>query len=201
MDWYKNGKIGAIIKYRLGCTIDTVFGFYSNGNKEEITPYAACQRHGLSQRFDSTGGLLFEGEFKDGKKVGLQKEFWRKGVPKHEMFYDSSTFKANEEKSWYINGKLSEEISIENGIEETRDYAPNGKLVQHTHAKAADGNLITGESFDPDGKPTGKVTQGNGSLTTIGFNDSTLVMYSKYSYNYKDGWPGKMKQIFPPPPK
>ncbi len=92
-------------------------------------------------------------------------------------------------------------MKISGEIKEIKNYAPNGKLVQHTHAKAADGNLITGESFDPDGKPTGKVTQGNGSLTTIGFNDSTLVMYSKYSYNYKDGWPGKMKQIFPPPPK
>ncbi len=61
---------------------------------------------GLSQSFDSTGGLLFEGEFKNGDQIGLQKEFWRKGVLKDESFYNDSQTRVDWEKSWYISGKL-----------------------------------------------------------------------------------------------
>ena len=127
-------------------------------DKKDITfvDYVAYLKHDMSlvtgtvKEWHENGQLVFEANFKDGKKVGVQKGWHENGQLWGEGNYKDGK-KDGVFKRWYENGQLRYEWNFKNGKEDgvQKGWHENGRLRYDGNYK--DGKEISKKEWDEDG--------------------------------------------------
>ena len=98
--------------------------------------YQNGKKHGLYRMWFENGDLSYQADYKHGKRHGTVKSWWQNGLQRSESNYDMGVAHGMQ-KQWYNSGQLFKEINLVNGKEEglQRAWRENGVLYTNYEAK------------------------------------------------------------------
>jgi antitoxin component YwqK of YwqJK toxin-antitoxin module len=137
--YYKNGKLEQDGNYRDDLANGSWKWYYSSGlvHREEF--YKRGREDGMSVELDSLGSVLNQGEYIEGYKTGL----WKQWVNDHREEGEYVDGERNGQWLWYIdNGIKVFEGHFENGlaVERHKKWYPNGNLMESGKYEAGERN-------------------------------------------------------------
>jgi antitoxin component YwqK of YwqJK toxin-antitoxin module len=159
--YYRNGTFASAITFNDGERNGPATGYYDNGQKATERSYKDNHHYGKYIIWDKHGVKAEEFNYGDnGKMHGIQKEWYRNGVPKSE-FYMVHNIVDSIYKSYHPNGKPSEELIYKQGV------VWNVKLLNDSSGNPLDpGTLKNGtgvyKSYNSEGDLEQEVTYKNG---------------------------------------
>jgi antitoxin component YwqK of YwqJK toxin-antitoxin module len=134
----------------------------SNGKIIEKFNYYQNEFDGEVAAWDSTDYLISQRKYKRGTPIGFHKDYYCKNKPKQFIHFNNSGEKHGLCESWYENGAREDSVVYDNGtIIEARRYYTNGK-IRYYKSKCKDALTYEAVFYDPSGKKTGEVKNGNG---------------------------------------
>lgn len=158
--------------------------------------YVNNRRLGTALCWDSLGNILCREEYKDGKNVGRMESNFGPGRPALLKDFNDSGNAHGIERTWWKSGNLEKDFWNERGSTiRGAEFYPNGKLrYRHERPYQTPGSvgafkrkLISGQTWAPNGKSTGKVKQGNGKLIRFSAEPDTVTgRYRAWHETYKD---------------
>lgn len=191
-EWYENGMLRRIQKFKSGCPQDTVFKYHSNGAISAILPYKNCVREGLRIEFSITGDTIALGNAKNGKAVGTHYAWYEKGKRKFITTYNDSGKKDGLSVRWREDGTVQDSVLYRNEeIIEGWYYYDNGKLHHHLKKKGND-QYYSLVFYDPKGKKCGEVKNGNGTYLFYQTDGSSPAKVTK-----ENGWSVSIEEVDP----
>ncbi len=191
-EWYENGMLRRIQKFKSGCPQDTVFKYHSNGAISAILPYKNCVREGLRIEFSITGDTIALGNAKNGKAVGTHYAWYEKGKRKFITTYNDSGKKDGLSVRWREDGTVQDSVMYRNGeMIEGWYYYDNGKLHHHLKKKGND-QYYSLVFYDPKGKKCGEVKNGNGTYLFYQTDGSSPAKVTK-----ENGWSVSIEEVDP----
>jgi len=155
--WYASGTLKSFSRYNDGGIIDTAYSYHPSGKLKGIGV-----NNGKWFRLGEDGDSLAIGYSRNGQSVGLRKVWYEEGKLKSLIHYNDSGKKHGLSEEWREDGTRKDSTVYDNGdIIEFRDYYENGKLLTHRTQKPVNKD-INGVYYDPNGKKTGEIKNGNG---------------------------------------
>lgn len=157
LSWYTNGQLKRISPYRNGEPVDTSYTYYADGSL-----HIRGVQDGITIVFTEAGDTLAITPMCHGNICGTTMGWYPDGRPKSIIRYNDSGKKHGLSEEWREDGTRKDSTVYENGdIIEFRDYYENGKLLTHRTQKPVNKD-INGVYYDPRGKKTGEIKNGNG---------------------------------------
>ena len=188
--YYENGNIESIGTY-VNNKFDGLWKtYYRNGNPRIAVNYKDGKPHGEYVLYASDGKtIVSKYNFNEGKKEGIQEDFFSTGIKKLEAKYVNGK-KEGEYKEFYTDGTLSEEYLYENDEPVSdKEYYVNGKLAAiYTYHN---GDLETKEVYDYDGVKYAKYLFKNDFLKSVIYFDAEGKEIQKESVGKNDDFVGK----------
>ncbi len=110
--------------------------FYSEILKAETIEYKNGKRHGLYRKWFKDGTLSFEANYDNGLQHGIAKSWWKNGNLRSEANYNNGIVNGIQ-KQWYKSGNLFKQMTIVDGKEEglQKAWRENGKIYNNYEAK------------------------------------------------------------------
>lgn len=131
------------IKYIYYLDSDSVFQYkllkyWENGMLNDSFNVKDDEKHGWCFSYYDNGQLEMEGEFINGKRTGIYKEFWPNGNPKKRYYLEAGD-KIGKQYWYHENGQLGVEEFYKQGLisKKKREYNKQGKVI--SKAKFAKG--------------------------------------------------------------
>lgn len=138
--YHQNGTLAETLDFQFGQPNGPHVRYFSEGKKEQYRAfYADGKKHGFERLLAIDGKILFEGEFKHGKPIGLHlkkdisgrviftatfdetgrtleaaEEFFVTGLPKAEYFLIDDMLEGPYIE-WYASGKVAKKLNYKNG--------------------------------------------------------------------------------------
>jgi antitoxin component YwqK of YwqJK toxin-antitoxin module len=146
-------------------TIDRTTGrkvdscFYRNGNE-----------HGSSLVWDSVGNVVGRSNFRNGKQIGKQEIYFSVGRPAIIKHFNDKGEEEGSWEEWWPNGNKKAEFMAKGGrIVSGTEFYQNGKPRLRYASKyepkvrsVFKKKRIQAEAWAPDGRPAGKIVNGEG---------------------------------------
>jgi antitoxin component YwqK of YwqJK toxin-antitoxin module len=161
---YKCKKSGRkeVLRIRNGKYHGRYSAWSSGGAKLEEFKYYEDEFDGEMKAWDTTGFLLSHRFYERGIPIGFHKDFFSEGRPRAFIHYNDFGEKHGLSEEWREDGTRKDSTVYDNGdIIEFREYYKNGKLLTHRTQKPVNKD-ISGVYYDPNGKKTGEINNGNG---------------------------------------
>lgn len=187
---YEDSKIKSKQDYRNGKRHGTYHEYYHTGAKKRESHYINGKKEGISRMWDSLGNIIFENRFKNGREAGLFQITFKgvKQLAERKLFDTLGEGKKFREEYWWPNGnpRYWAVYNHRQGPDTAKQWYPNGQMkFRLTDIEDSTGRVfkISMESWFPDGRPAGKIENGNGRL--ILFSDT--VDYPRWVEVYQGG--------------
>jgi len=183
-DWYDDGRIKSRLLYRKGQFIDSSFEYFRDGT---ISRAILCDKNGdactdtmwhPNRRVARTGAIFH------GKDAGVIRTLDEKGAVVSLESYGKDGKKDGIEAFWSSKHLLRDSTIYKNGLVMARYNrdTTTGRWRSWWIYDEDGQTLRSGEAFDPNGKSSGKVINGTGSI--VFFNAKGIATGRD---TYKDG--------------
>lgn len=178
----KNGTVDAYRENRKVAEIPITNGlphgeqkeFREDGTLENLVRFKDGKREGLSEHYKADGTLLVANTYKDGHRIGDYKFVKRNGILLEEGHYDDLGRQDGYWKRYYEDGKLMQEGSFNEGLEE-------GMHKQYYN------DILTEETLYLKGKKNGISKTYDGRTGTIikelDYREDKMIGYKLYYDN------------------
>ena len=135
-----------------------------NGYLRVKIEYCMDEFCGKVEAWDSLGNIIDDRTYKKGTPIGHHRMYYSANRPKRFINFNDEGKKDGWEVFWYDNGNVKDSTFFESGdITKGTTFYYNGKpsLVENE----IDGkSLVSATSYNPKGKKTGQVKNGNGTI-------------------------------------
>ncbi len=159
---YDNGLKRSLRVFKDGRLHGTSKSWHKNGKKASLSQYKMGKYHGLRIAWDSTGFTILESKYNNGKLIGLYLTFYSKSFPKERINYNNAGKKHGLCETWFKNGARQDSVVYKNGVTIiAKHYYTNGK-VRYYKSKCKNAFTYEAVFYNPSGKKTGEVKNGNG---------------------------------------
>ncbi|MFH1202149.1 MAG: toxin-antitoxin system YwqK family antitoxin [Candidatus Omnitrophota bacterium] len=162
--------------------------YYPNGQLLWELNYKDNKREGLNKIYYWNGNLMAERNYKDGRLEGLVKEYYENGKFKSERNYKNGKLEGIS-KEYYYSGDLLSELNYRYGKLEGigKIYNYNGQLIQEANYKDNKLESIS-KSYYFDGELEKEASYKNGKLEgTLKKYEDRSGNWIMWETNYKDG--------------
>lgn len=192
--FYNNGQLSGIMRYEHGCLVDTVKEYHPNGAKKRVAPYKNCEWDGTTYVWDSTGTLIAEWPYNNGKRIGVHRKWYPDGKLKEVAGFDSLGQKDGLTGEYYSDGKPKWEAQYEKGnIKESHEFYENGQQKSERVYEPDGKRIKSAKYFSPEGTPWGEIKNGNGNYLQC------IPGAGCRKFFYEDGKQVKFEVIKEPP--
>lgn len=172
IEWYSNGEMRSISKYRNGNLIDTAYTFYPDGKMK-----TRIVQNGNSLTLAQNGDTLTISEVENGKPNGWAKSFFANSRKKEVTHFHLGQ-KHGLSESWREDGTRKDSTVYDMGeIVEIREYYASGSI--RYWAKYPEGRLKWANYYTPEGKPSGKIRKGSGKCVLYS-EDGQIRLFREY---------------------
>lgn len=167
----------------------------ADGIRRDSCFFRSGREHGTCLVWDSLGSIVGRINYRDGKEIGKKEIFYAAGRPALSKTFDDNGEAEGPWLEWWENGnKKGEFIARKGHIVSGMEYYPNGKpriryqtKDEPEAKKGSETKYIEAESWAPNGKPTGKILNGNGEWTHFSAEPiRESGRYNVYREVYKD---------------
>ncbi len=142
-------------------------------HKKDSTFFVNGKEEGESLSWDTLGNVIYRGHYHKGIAVGKHEAYWSPGNPSLIKNRNMKGEEDGEWKEWWENGNKKVDAVAKNGsIVSATEYFQDGTpRVQYLtkyprkSTSALEIEYINDEAWAPNGKSTGKITNGSGTLT------------------------------------